>query len=171
MNETVYGFQDKRIRSPKLSKEELDERVWSVVTPSLVKNIYNHYANSTSMGEPGEDTCVVGDLLGWEEPPLLHTAAGDSDITTRRRTAVWVVLTSKVMAFRERKQSRIYKKSKKTKKAARTTGLLQIINRLRQRPFDASSPFDTTRGEYNFRTNDRSRASPLVIDTTSKRQN
>ena len=103
--------------------------------------------------------------------PLLHTAAGDSDITTRRRTAVWVVLTSKVMAFRERKQSRIYKKSKKTKKAARTTGLLQIINRLRQRPFDASSPFDTTRGENNFRTNDRSRASPLVIDAISKRQN
>ena len=69
MNETVYGFQDKRIRSPKLSKEELDERAWSVVTPSLVKNIYNHYANSTSMGDPGEDTCVVGDLLGWEELP------------------------------------------------------------------------------------------------------
>ena len=45
MNETVYGFQDKRIRSPKLSKEELDERAWSVVTPNILKHIYNHYAN------------------------------------------------------------------------------------------------------------------------------
>ena len=69
MNETVYGFQDKRIRSLKLSEKELDERAWSVVTPSILKNIYNHYANSTSMGDPVEDACVVGDLLGWEEPP------------------------------------------------------------------------------------------------------